>query len=253
LISFIIPAHNEEPLLSATLDALDASASTLGRPYEVIVVDDGSTDGTVEIAARHGVRLLSVDLRQISATRNAGARVAHGELLIFVDADTLVNVPVLTAAVRAIEGGAVGGGATVDWEGTLPGWGRVLVVITTWAMRVAKYAAGCFIFTRRSAFHAVGGFDERLFAAEEIVLSRALKRRGRFVILRETVTTSGRKLRTHSPMELARMTSAFVRHGFDAFRDRRHLGLWYGERRHDKPSIAEPRSPVSSWLLRRRR
>ena len=86
MISFVIPAHNEEARLPGTLDALFAGAQQVGRPYEVIVVNDSSTDGTSEIARQRGARVIDVPFRQIAPTRNAGAAAARGDILFFVDA-----------------------------------------------------------------------------------------------------------------------------------------------------------------------
>ena len=74
MLSVIVPAYNEELLIGRTLRALRAAGGALGQPFEVIVVDDASTDRTAAIAAEHGARVLSVHNRQIAATRNAGAR-----------------------------------------------------------------------------------------------------------------------------------------------------------------------------------
>src|SRR5467141_1547762 len=109
LISFVIPAWNEESVLGATLEALSVATRHLTEPSEVVVSDDSSTDQTAEIARRHGARVVTVQRRQISATRNAGAREAQGDLLIFIDADTLVTPEVVCAAVEAVRAGAVGG------------------------------------------------------------------------------------------------------------------------------------------------
>ena len=94
MISFIVPAYNEERLLGATLDALHAAGRAAGEPYELIVVDDASTDRTALIAQGHGALLVRVAHRQIAATRNAGARRANGDLFIFVDAvrDAMTSV-----------------------------------------------------------------------------------------------------------------------------------------------------------------
>src|ERR1700688_3756422 len=89
LISFIVPAYDEEILLGATLDALHEAGRSLNEPYEVVVADDASTDRTASIAERHGARVVRVAHRQIAATRNSGARAAIRELFIFVDADTI--------------------------------------------------------------------------------------------------------------------------------------------------------------------
>jgi glycosyltransferase involved in cell wall biosynthesis len=227
-VSLIIPAYNEELLLGATLRALRDALTALGVQAEFIVVDDGSTDRTAEIARGVGARVVSVHLRHIAAARNAGAKVAAGDVLVFVDADTIVPARVLGAALKALERGAVGGGAGAVQDSDDPRWGAVALVIATWILRRAKWAAGCFFFVRRDVFERVGGFDERYFASEEIHLSRALKRCGRFVMIPDAVITSGRKADTYS---FGRMTWQFVRL-LDprALKRRDGLELWYGER-----------------------
>src|SRR4051812_32617503 len=107
MLSFVVPAHNEEALLGRTLDAIYDAATETGQPFEVVVADDASTDNTAEIARQHGARVVSVNHRQIAATRNAGAREAQGKRLFFVDADTVVSTRLLTAALRAMDKGAV--------------------------------------------------------------------------------------------------------------------------------------------------
>src|SRR4051812_43691613 len=113
MISFIVPAHNEQACLSRTLTAIHESARVVGRPFEIIVVDDASTDSTAEIARRNNARVVSVDHRQIAATRNSGGRAALGERLFFVDADTTINPRVIAGALRKMEQGVAGGGALV--------------------------------------------------------------------------------------------------------------------------------------------
>ena len=229
MISIIIPAYNEEALLDGTLDAARAAAATLGSPYEIIVVDDGSTDRTAKIAAEHGARVVGVDVRHIAAARNAGARVAAGDLLIFVDADTLVTPGVLQGAVRSIGAGAVGGGAGARQDSNDPPWGPAVFGFAAWLMRTAGWAAGCFMFVRADVFHRAGGFDERYFASEEIHLSRAVKKHGRFVILRDKVITSGRKGRLFTGREVLWQ---FVTALWPANLKRRdRLGIWYGGQR----------------------
>jgi glycosyltransferase involved in cell wall biosynthesis len=234
MISFIVPAHNEARLLGATLAALRDAAASAGQACEAVVVDDASTDATPQVAARLGAQVIRVGHRHIAATRNAGARAASGELLVFVDADTLIDAEVVSAAVAAIDDGAVGGGATIRLQGT-PAWHeRWAVALLGWGFRLTGIAPGCFLFCTREAFTAAGGFDERYYAAEDVALSRALARVGRFVILREQVRTSDRKLRTHSVAEHLRLLVRFAWRGTGLLKSRRDLGLWYGERR-DKP------------------
>lgn len=232
-VSFIVPAYNEERLLGNTLRAIAQASSGVTGAIEIIVVDDASTDGTTAIAQAHGAHVVSVNCRHIAAARNAGARQARGQWLVFVDADTIVTEEVVGAAIEALRGGAVGGGCDVRFEGRLPLYGRVLIALILPVYRALRLAAGCFLFCTHADFDTVGGFDETLFAAEEAVLSRALRRQGRFVLLREHVVTSGRKLRAHSGREILGGLLRLAVGGRKAFRRRDGLDIWYGERRRD--------------------
>lgn len=239
MISFVIPAHNEERLLGRTLAALHAAVDAVGEVYEIIVVDDASTDATAAVAARHGARLVSVQHRQIASARNAGARHARGDLLVFVDADTDVSEAALRAVVRAVRDGAVGGGARARFEGRIPLYGRVMWRSWMVCQWVGRLASGCFIYCTRQAFDAVGGFDETLFAAEDVVLAWRLRRLGRFVIVKGMVVTSGRTVRSHSSSEALLLLAGFLFHGFAHCRTRR--GPWYEPRREDPGGPVQPR------------
>ena len=233
MLSLIVPAHDEAARLPATLQALHAAAAaTVGTGgFEIVVVDDASSDGTGDIARAAGARVLRVEYRHIAATRNAGAREARGDTLVFVDADTLVDAALLRAALVALEAGAVGGGATVALRGPLAWHVRAGLAASNWLLRRMRAAAGCFVFCRRDAFEAVGGFDEGWYAAEDIALSRALATQGRFVVLRERVSTSARKLRSHPLREHLWLLFRFAVRGRGLLRSRDALGLWYGGRR----------------------
>jgi glycosyltransferase involved in cell wall biosynthesis len=93
VVSFIVPAYNEELLIGRALQALRDAGSALGQPFEMVVADDASTDRTAAIAREHGARVVAVANRQIAATRNAGARAAHGEMFVFVDAVFRARAP----------------------------------------------------------------------------------------------------------------------------------------------------------------
>ena len=233
LLSFIVPAHNERQLLGRTLTALHATAREVGIPYEVIVVNDSSTDDTSVIAEAHGACVVHVRHRQIARTRNSGAAAARGNRLIFVDADTFVPPETLRATLRAWENGVVAGGASVHLDGRLPLGARLALPVFRLFMRATRLAAGCYVFCTREAFDAAGGFPVELFAGEELAFSRALRRQGRFVVLREPVVSSGRKLRTHSHWEVCKLFTASLTRGTGVVKSRRHLEVWYGDRRHD--------------------
>jgi glycosyltransferase involved in cell wall biosynthesis len=234
VISFIIPAHDESPLIGATLQSLHDAARGLRLDYEIVVVDDASSDDTAAIAQSLGARVLRVEHRHIAATRNAGAAAARGARFVFVDADTHVDTVVIAAALRALDAGAVGGGCTVRLAGPLRWYERLAMALVMPIFRWIRIAPGCFQFCTRAAFEAAGGYDEHYFAAEDIVLSRALARHGRFVMLREAVCTSNRKQHTHGLGAQARLLWRFALHGRGMLRSREHLLLWYGERRHEE-------------------
>jgi glycosyltransferase involved in cell wall biosynthesis len=211
MISFIVPAHNEQQYVGRTLEAIHESARAAGETYEVIVVDDASTDATAAVAAERQAAVVRVEHRQIAATRNSGARAARGERLFFVDADTLINPRVLTAAMRAMDQGAAGGGAPTRFAGPVPLYARLLLWWINLFMRLGGMTGGACMFCRREAFEAVGGFNESLFGAEDAVMSSALKREGRFVVLWPHVLTSGRRVRGMGGLQ---MLAALVRMGF---------------------------------------
>jgi glycosyltransferase involved in cell wall biosynthesis len=233
VLSIIIPAYNEEQLIGQTLRAAHAAAGATGAPYEVIVADDASSDRTAAVALEHGARVVPVQHRQIAATRNAGARAARGDCFLFVDADTVVTAAAVRAAVRAMQRGAVGGGCIIRFDGRIPVYAQLLLPVFLVIYRIMGLAAGCFLFCTRDAFEAVGGFDEKLYGSEEIALSRALNRHGRFVMLPECVTTSGRKLRAYSGWEILRVLGGLALRGPKSVRQRAGMEMWYGPRRPD--------------------
>src|SRR6266481_1748885 len=124
--SFIVPAHNEEGWIGKCLASIRTTMEKLAEPYEVIVVDDASTDSTPRIAEQMGVRTLRVELRKISAVRNAGGRAACGEVFFFVDADTQVNERAVGAALGALRTGAAGGACVFEFDAPEPLWGRII-------------------------------------------------------------------------------------------------------------------------------
>ncbi|MEM9295821.1 MAG: glycosyltransferase [Planctomycetota bacterium] len=221
--SIVIPAFNESAALPGTLSAVRAAMSAVEAeggdgfrgPFrerfrgqfrgrgEIVVVDNNSSDDTAEVARAHGAdRVVLEPVNQIGRARNAGAAGADASSpwLVFLDADTQLSAGVLGEALRRLSEGDAGGGARVELDaevGIVPRLGCWL-----WEMisRRRNLAAGCFLFCRRDAFEAVGGFDLRYFVKEEIYLSSQLKRwaaeRGtRFEVFQDpAIVTSTRKL-----------------------------------------------------------
>jgi glycosyltransferase involved in cell wall biosynthesis len=231
MISFIVPAYNEEVELLRTLSAIRAAAANVAQPSEIIVVDDASTDATATVALQAGAQVISIDRRQIAAARNAGAKAARGEILFFVDADTRISVQHVTDAIAALNAGCSGGSARVATDGGLPLWARVSVRIFCTVYFANNLGAGAFLFVPRKNFDAVGGFDEDLFIGEEIYFSLALRKLGRFKILPVPIITSGRKLRMYSAGHIISRSLSIMIRGPRAARSRDMLELWYDGKR----------------------
>ena len=254
MLSFIVPAYNEELELPATIRAIHKSASDRsargrirrGEPYEIIVVDDGSTDSTAQLAQDENAEVVSINRRQIAAARNAGARHARGDILFFVDADTRINEKHVTGAIAALEEGCSGGGARIVVDGSIPLWSRVFTKAFCALYFALKLGAGAFLFTTRKNFDAVGGFDETLFIGEEIYFSVAVRRLGRFRILREPVVTSGRKLRMYSAGEILGNSLSVILRGPRAARSRKGLRIWYEGKRERRSAFAPLRRDKST-------
>lgn len=234
MLSFIVPAHDEAAYIGATLEALHVAARALPLDYEIIVVADACTDATAAIAEAAGAHVLHVAHRHIAATRNAGATLATGERLVFVDADTRVDAAVLAAAIAAMDAGAVGGGCCVRFLGNVRWSERWFTAVLMQVFRWTRIAPGCFVFCTRAAFDAVGGFDQRWYAGEDVAMSRALAGHGHFVILRESAWTSDRKLRTFGITDHLRLLLRFALRGRGVLRSREHLALWYDKRRQGR-------------------
>ena len=230
VISFVVPAYNEELELPATLAAIRDAARGISD-YEVVVVDDHSTDRTAELARAAGATVVSIDRRQIAAARNAGAQVARGDVLIFVDADTRIASAHIEGALAALRAGFAGGGARIDVSENIPRWASIAMRLACAVYFGLNLGAGAFLFTTAENFRTVGGFDEQYFAGEEVYFTQALKKIGRFTVLRTPVLTSGRKLRMHSARKILVDSFRIVIRGKRGVRSREKLDLWYdGER-----------------------
>ena len=176
-------------------------------------------------------------VNQISRARNAGAARATGAWLLFIDADSHPSRSLCADVLAAIRSGrCIAGGSTVGFDQA----DRVVSLMgAAWNVisRTMHWAAGSFIFCDAAAFREIGGFSQELYAAEEIDLSRRLKRlarqRGqRFVILhRHPLITSARKAQLYTPREMTRfMARTIVRRG-RTLRSPEECFSWYDGRR----------------------
>ena len=234
-LSVVVPAYNEEKLLARTLACIQGAARAFagaGWSYEIIVCDNNSTDRTGALAREAGARVVFEPVNQISRARNAGAAAATGDWLLFIDADCSPSNDLFEDLRIQIEkGGCIAGGCTValpDASAGVKAW----VALWNALSRALSWAAGSFFFCEARAFREAGGFSEQLYAAEEIDLSRRLKRRGRLVILhRHPLATSARKAHLYSACEHARFMLRLVVTGGRSLRRRDGCGIWYDGRR----------------------
>ena len=206
-ISVIVPAFNEEKLLGASLAEIQAAAAAvtrLGLEFELIVCDNNSTDRTADIARAAGARVVFEPVNQIARARNAGAAAATGDWLIFVDADSHPSAELFADVAEQIRSGrCLAGGVTIrlDEKHFVAG---LVTQLWNYASRMGRWLAGSFIFVEASAFRKIGGFSHELFAAEELELSKRLKKlsretgRGIVILHRHPLKTSARKMRLYT-------------------------------------------------------
>ncbi len=233
LVSVIIPACNEEAYLPACLDSL-ARLPEAGA-IECIVVDNGSTDRTVEIARQKGAVVVESKAATIAGVRNDGAERARAKLLAFLDADCTVEpgwAQALEEDFREEDVVAVGSYPAVPSEGST--W-----VQETWSSllreeggkRRARWLPSANLAVRARVFSEVGGFDEALRTCEDADLSYRLARRG-------TVLSDPRMRVLHhrEPATLAAFFRKEIWHGKDSYRRMLRGGMV----REELPSLLLP-------------
>jgi glycosyltransferase involved in cell wall biosynthesis len=175
-VAFIIPARNEAEMLPSTLDSIGRHAAVIGG-YEVIVVDNLSTDGTGGIAAGKGARVITSNAGTIAASRNLGVRNSHADIFIFLDADVTLTREWSLAAPDILDNVArnpfllSGSDCRI---GDSAGW-----VTRTWFDAPGLKTSGLYIgsahlIISRILFERLGGFDETLKTGEDYdICSRA--------------------------------------------------------------------------------
>jgi len=241
-VSIIIPAFNEEALLPRTLESVKEALLATGIEAEVIVVDNNSTDRTGDVARDLGARVVFEPVNQIARARNAGGKAASGEFLVFVDADTTLPGETLRQALVALESGTCCvGGALIAGDREWKGFSAWLVKMWTQISRESQFAAGSFVFCLRDGFLEVGGFDESVYAGEEIWFAKRMKRWGKrrglgFHLVEDPpVITSARKGEMFGSGQLFLQFLIVVLFPW-ATRSRRMCWVWYHRPAPERPS-----------------
>ena len=202
LFSIIIPTLNEEENLEACLHSV--TQQTYGE-YEVLIVDGGSDDGTLEVAESYGFKVLEAEKRRphdVAYAKNLGARRSRGDLLFFLDADMVMGPRCLEVFEVYLQDPSV---AAVLCR-VLPLKGRPLERLMYELNNVARRFSnliGVYEFSyfscpcyRRSCFEKVGGFREDLYACEDLDLALRARHLGRYIYVSHPLLwTSPRRLR----------------------------------------------------------
>jgi len=214
--SIIVPAHNEEALLPRGLDAVERAITRSGLSAEIVVVANRCTDHTESIAAARNTVVVRDRHRNIAATRNAGVAVSQGEIVVTIDADTVMHPDALTEVDRLVRTGTyVGGGCRFVLERN--SLGLVLTRFVVTSATALSRTGGVMYWCSREDFDAIGGFDEARLVAEDLDFAYRLRRHGRatkrrFRNLRDApATVCARKFDTFGDWHyLTRLATAIV-------------------------------------------
>ena len=231
--SIIIPAYNEENYLSGTLESVKKAMNPVELTGEIIVADNNSTDKTSEIARSYGAKVVFEEHNQISRARNKGARDAKGRFLIFLDADTCLPEDLLKKSLDNLaNNNYCGGGVTVGFDKPQDKYITAFTNFWNYVSVKRSLAAGSYIYVLKECYDAVGGFNENLYASEEIWFSKKCKKWGKrngkvFKVINDMkIITSGRKTEMFSTFDLYSAMMFFMLFPF-AIRFKSLCFIWY--------------------------
>ena len=219
-ISIIIPTLNEAENLPATLASTKSSVD-----LEIIVVDGGSDDRTLELANSFGVRLLTTTANRARQI-NAGGLAARSKVLLFLHGDTRLpsGFESYVQDVLAMPG-IVAGAFRLGIDGSKFGL-RIIEMLANFRSRFLKMPYGDqAIFLRADLFHTVGGFPDMVIM-EDFVLMKRIKKEGRIVIAPVPVKTSARRWRKLGILKTTLINQAVLL-GYFFGRDHEKLARWY--------------------------
>ncbi len=202
-LSVIIPAWNEEKYIGRAIESLKRAAAVYERDRggvtEIIVVDNNSSDRTADVARQHGARVVFEPVNNIGKARNAGARAARGKYIAFCDADNEVTENLLVLIHDHLENPKIAGGGT--WIEPARRNLKINFFYFLWGIYVRLSGVGVgMMHCRKADFESFGGFDETIYAAEDVQLAYDLKKIGKprgqkFNLIRDGwIITSTRKI-----------------------------------------------------------
>jgi glycosyltransferase involved in cell wall biosynthesis len=183
--SVIIPAYNEEKYIGKCLHFIKKAAERVAPDkVQMIVVANRCTDRTAVIAARHGAKVVTdSQSRCIAAVRNTGLKAADGEIIVTIDADSVMTKDSLREIGQLLESGKfIGGGAIPEFDrmsfGIFVSSMYVAVNLLPKMIKCGGALSGTMFWAYKRDFEAVGGFDEKLVSLEDMDFAMRLKKHG---------------------------------------------------------------------------
>ncbi|MGD6817419.1 glycosyltransferase [Metabacillus sp. 84] len=231
--SVIIPAHNEEKFIGKCLESIIAAAKPYKDRVEIIVVLNRCTDRTEAIAKSYNCITIKNDDKNLSKIRNAGAKLARGEILITIDADTRMNRYVLTIADRLLSSGLFIGGGVTGWFDRLSiGMAASLTSLVIPVLIKYGFISVGIFWCYRKDFEAINGFNEDLLMAEDCDFAKrlsiwGLKNKKLFGTIPFAMTTSARKFDKFGDWVLIKRPELIL--AFLKKNDRKHADELYYE------------------------
>lgn len=183
-VSFVIPVLNDAARLETCLRSISRNQYALGH-IEVVVVDNGSTDGSPEVAGRLGAKVVVIEHASVSELRNQGARHATGDVLAFIDADNEIVSGWVRAAIEVLQMPGVGAAgalcrAPVDGTWVQRTYGHLRGRAERQTDAVWLGSGNLAVW--RHTFDAVGGFDTSLKACEDVDLCHRIGATGQRIV-----------------------------------------------------------------------
>ena len=237
-LSVIVPAWNEEKSIGRAIESLQRAAGRYERERsttaEIIVVDNNSADRTGDVARQHGAQVVFEPVNNIGKARNAGVKAARGKYIAFCDADNEITENLLTLIHDHLEDPKIAGGGT--WIEPANHNLKINFFYFCWGLyvRLSRVGVGM-MHCRKADFEAFGGFDETIFAAEDVQLAYDLKKIGKprgqkFELIKKGwIITSTRKI---DQTPLLEMLGKLIGFGFGLqkkIRSKEYCKHWYGK------------------------